>query len=65
MAAYLVQLVVQLRQGRSDEFLPQRRCCLPVEIDVGHGIDGVVTKSPQVIGVGVGVIVIVMLASCG
>lgn len=62
--AYLVQLVVQLRKGGSDQLLPQWGCCLPVEINVWHGIDGVVTESPQVIGVGVGVIVIVMLAPC-
>lgn len=56
---------MQLRQGGSDEFLPQRRCSLPVEIDVGHRIDGIVTKSSQVISVGVGVIVIVMLPPRG
>lgn len=63
--AYLVQLVVQLRKGGSDQLLPERCCCLPVEVDVGHGVDGVVAESPQVIGVGVGVVVVVMLASGG
>lgn len=65
VAAYLIQLVVQLWQGGSDEFLPQRRCRLAVKINVWHGIDGVVSKSPQVIGVGVGIVVVVMLAPCG
>lgn len=63
--SYLVQLVVQLRKGGSDQLLPQRCCCLPVEVDVGDGVDGVVAERPQVIGVGVGVIVVVMLASGG
>lgn len=63
--AYLVQLVVQLGKGGSDQLLPERCCCLAVEVDVGHRIDRVVAKSPQVVGVGVSVIMVVMLASGG
>jgi len=63
--AYLVQLVVQLRQGGSDELVPERRCRLPVKIDVGHRVDGVVAESPHVVGVRVRVVVIVVLAPRG
>lgn len=46
---------MQLRQRRPGEFLPERRCGLPVELDVRYRVDGVVSEGPHVVGVGVGV----------
>ncbi|KAG7232415.1 hypothetical protein INR49_008878, partial [Caranx melampygus] len=45
----------QLRQRRSGQLLPERRRRLPVELDVGDGVDGVVSEGPHVVRVGVGV----------
>ncbi len=61
----LVQLVVQLREGGSDQLLAQWSGGLPVEVDVGHGVDGVVSEGAEVVGVGVGVVVVVLLAASG
>lgn len=52
---YFVEFVVQLGQRRSAQLLPERRRRLPVELDVGHRVDGVVSEGPHVVGVGVGV----------
>ncbi len=49
----LVEFIVELRQRRAQEFLPERSCGVPVEVDVGHRVDGVVTEGPQVIRAGV------------
>lgn len=46
---------MQLRQRRSGQLLPERRCGLPVEVNVGHSVDGVVSEGPHVVGVGMGV----------
>lgn len=63
--SYLVQLVMQLGQGGADELLPKRRRGLPVEVNVGNGVDGVVSEGAQVVGVGVGVVMVVVLPSRG
>lgn len=52
---HLVQLVMELRQCGPDELLPEGSLCLPVEVNVGDGIDGVVSEGAQVVGAGVGV----------
>lgn len=44
---------MELRQRRSAQLLSKRRSGLPVEVDVGHRVDGVVSKRPHVVGVGV------------
>ncbi len=49
----LVEFIVELRQRRAQEFLPERSCGVPVEVDVGHRVDGVVAEGPQVIRAGV------------
>lgn len=56
---------MQLRQGGSDELLAQWCRSLSVEVDLGHGVDGVVAECAQVVGVGVRVVVVVLLAAGG
>lgn len=46
---------MQLRQRRSGQFFPERRCGLPVEVDVWYRVYSVVSEGPHVVGVGVGV----------
>lgn len=48
---YFVELIVQFRQRRSGQLLPKRRRSLPVEVDVGHGIYGVVSEGSHVVRV--------------
>lgn len=55
MNFYFIEFVVQLRQRRSGELLPEGRGGVPVEVDVGHGVDGVVSERAHVVGVGVAV----------
>jgi len=52
---YFVQFVVQLRQRRPGELLPESGGGVPIEVDVGHRVDGVVSEGPHVVGVGVAV----------
>lgn len=49
--SYFVKLIVQFRQRRPGQLLPERRRSLPVEVDVGHGVYGVVSEGSHVVGV--------------
>ena len=55
LLVYFIEFIVQLRQRRSAQLLSERRSSLPVEVDVGHSVYGVVSEGPHVVGVGVGV----------